>query len=261
MGASTCDRLGILFGALGSLTIAITAMAVIGILHHHNSSLLLDQLILDTQKDFNVTVVESMLVNTTAELQTEIGERNLNCSMTNADYVMTTQTLDNLSIDTLNKTLNDTIYGCMNRTQTLEQLVAIVGMELTPNVPVIIQSGTATATLLGAGSLSTTYTVNRLSFSDLTIVYVLFPPWVTGISTFVSASSTLRFHGFSPALTNVGACGGARPLLVNRFTGIQFTGYEIDCTLDEIRIYGQGVTNPGGTLTLLQPLNLFGQFL
>ena len=217
------------------------------------------------ESDFNVTVPESMLVESTAALQQCINERNSNCSDTNTLYVNTSNTLSLLTIESLNKTLNDTLYGCMNNVTRLEELVAIVGMELTPNTPTVLISGTVTASLDGVGTMiATTYSVNRIMFgSQLGMVYLLFPPWASGITTVVSASSVLRYNGFAPSLVNMGVCTGVRPILVNRFDGIAFSGYEIDCSVagGEIRFYGPGVDAGGGTLQLNRPLNVLSQFL
>lgn len=264
----TCNKFGLLFGSIIDVCFAIVAITVVGILVNHNSRTLLEQLKTDVANDFNVTVTESMLVNTTDDLQTCIEERNVECSTTNAIYVATRNTLDNLTIDALNKTLNDTILGCTDRITKLEQLVAIVGMDLTPNLPVVIQSGNVMASLDGAGNVPTTYSVNRITFGvsgteQLGMTYILFPPWASGIATTISASSTLRFNAFSPSLVNLGLCSGARPILVNRFDGISFASYEVDCSVagGEIRLYGPGVTTGGGVLQLNRPLNLLSQFL
>lgn len=265
---TTCNKFGLLFGSLIDVCFAIVAVTVVGILVNHNSGTLLENLKTDVDKDFNVTVPETMLVNSTDELQTSIGGRNVECSNTNAIYVTTKNTLDTLTIDALNKTLNDTISGCMDRITKLEQLVALVGMELTPNLPTVIQSGNVMASLDGAGNVATTYSVNRINFGlpgteQLGMTYLLFPPWASGISTTITTSSTLRFNGFSPSLVNLGLCTGARPILVNRFDGIAFASYEVDCSVagGEIRLYGPGVTAGGGVLQLNRPLNLLSQFL
>lgn len=263
---SRTDKCGILFGSLFDLTLAIIAMTVIGILVNHNSGALLARLVQESSRDYNVFVQPSQLVNTTEQLQDEIGERNMNCSTTNAEYVMTNQRLDALSVDALHKALNDTISGCLNRTQALEQLVATVGMELTPNLPTVVQSGTVTATLDGSGSLSTTYSVNEITFGtgdELHMTYLLLNVWPGSLAVVVDPSPVLRFNGFTPGVTNVGICAGVRPILVNRFDGVQFVGYELDCSVagGELRLYGQPVTTGGGVLQLLQPLSLFGQFL
>ncbi len=264
--ASRTDKCGILFGSLFDLTLAIIAMTVIGILVNHNSGLLLERLVEESARDYNISVQPSRLVNTTQELQDEIGERNMNCSTTNAEYVMTNQRLDALSVDALHKALNDTISGCLNRTQALEQLVAIVGMELTPNLPTVVQSGTVTATLDGSGSLSATYSVNEITFGtgdELHMTYLVLDEWTSSLTVLVDPSPVLRFNGFDPNVTNVGMCQGARPILVNRFNGIQFVAYELDCSVTggELRLYGQPITTAGGVLELLEPLSLFGRFL
>lgn len=263
---SRTDKYGILFGSLFDLTLAIIAMTVIGILINHNSGALLSRLVQETSRDYNISVQPSQLADTTQQLQDEIGERNMNCSTTNADYVMTSQHLDELNVTALHEMLNNTIDSCLNRTQSLEQLVAIVGMELTPNLPTVVQSGTVTASLDGSGSLSTTYSVNEITFGtggELSMTYLLLDAWSGSLTIVADASPILRFNMFTPSVTNAGMCSGVRPILVNRFDGLQFVGYELDCSVagGELRLYGQPATIGGGALELLQPLSLFGQFL
>lgn len=261
---SRSDHYGLLFGALIALCFAIVSMSVVGILRNHHSSALLSTFLVTIGTDYNVTVDNSQLISTTSLLQDEIAERAMNCSTINSEYVATNAQLDTLSVTTLNQALADTISLCLNRTQALEQLVMIVGMEMTPNLPVVVQSGTVSVSLDGSSGLSTTYTVNELTIADFKISYVLFPPWAGSIPLLVNPSgAVLRFNGFSPSLVNVGMCAGARPILVNRFDGLRFTGYELDCSVSggEVRLYGDAVTVPGGDLELNVPLNLLGQFL
>lgn len=260
-------KYAILFGSTVDVVLGIMAIAVAGYLFHNHSSLLLDKLQVTIGKDYNITFPPDTLQNNTDELQQEIGESGMECSTQNSIYLNRSAIIDSLTVDALNATLNDTISGCMNRTMAIEQLVALVGMELTPNLPTLIVSGTVTASLDGSGSVATTYTIGRLVLgiepgATLGLIIMIFPEWSSGISTFVSGSSTLRYTNFSPPLTNMGMCSGVRPILVNRFDGIDFKAYELDCSTPggQINIYGPGVTTPG-TLELNQPLNLFGQFL
>lgn len=258
---SLTDKCGVFFGSLFDLCFAVVAMTVIGILVNHHSSLLLRDLQQDVSRDYNITVEVSQLVNTTHELQDEIGERNMNCSTTNAEYVMTTQRLDALNVTELQRTLNETIHTCLNRTQALEQLVAIVGMELTPNLPTVMQSGTATATLVGSGSVAVTYSVNEIVLGELRMTYLLLNAWPGSVPVVADPAPVLRFDGFSPSVVNLGICSGARPILVNRFSGMRFVAYELDCSgVGELRLYAEPVVVGGGVLQLLQPVNLFGQF-
>lgn len=261
------SKYAILFGSTVNVVFGIMAIAVAAYLFHNHSSLLLDKLEIAIGKDYNVTIPPQTLEQDVNELQTVIGASGMNCSTQNSIYLNRTATIESLTIEKLSKSLNDTVSGCTNRTLAIEQLVAIVGMELSPNVPTILVSGTVTASLDGAGSVATTYTIGRLvlgldSAPQLGLIIMTFPAWPSGISTVVSGSSVLRYTSFSPPLTNLGICSGVRPILVNRFDGIEFKAYELDCSVagGQVRLYGPGVTTPG-TLELNQPLSLFGQFL
>ena len=254
------NHYGLLFGAVVDVLVAIVAVTVMGVLINHHSGRLLDRLQRDITTQYDTSVPDSNLVNSTQELTTQVVETGMDCAETNSQYIMTTNELDASTVAKLQLRMNETIATCQNRTATLEQLVSLVSMELSPNEPTLLQTGTAMATLDGAGSLAVTYSVYQMTLANsLSFVYLVIPPWSGVIGFSPMSAPTLRFHSFSPDLLNLGMCSGTRPLLVNKLEGITFSGYELGCSVasGEVRLFGLPVGS--GVLELNKDLTLFGQ--
>lgn len=263
---------GLVFGASITLCFAVVALTLMGVLVSENSGNKLTHLLLPPIVNVTLPINGSaQLLNDTANLSLLVGEKGADCSDASVLNVNRTNTLASLSAVELAASVGYVVGNCTNRIAILQQAIAQVGMELTPNTPTVLQSGTLTVQLDGSPSvLGLGYSLNHLVLGgQLNMVYLLLQPWGLSIDSMVTSTTLLTMYDFVPILTNLGECGaGPRPLLlgtgIERFVGnVEIDSIELDCdgsTGFEIEFQGPGVLNPG-TIELVNPLMVLLQFV
>ena len=78
------NHYGLLFGAVVDVLVAIVAVTVMGVLINDHSGRLLDRLQRDITTQYDTSVPDSNLVNSTQELTTQVVETGMDCAETNS---------------------------------------------------------------------------------------------------------------------------------------------------------------------------------
>jgi len=196
------------FGSIINLGLAITTIVFMGILLNENVSTRLSSLQMTTDRlEDNITQVESgvtdaldcqdalYIKNETFINCTDTG--NAECTQLTCDFINTQNNLTALTVESLQKTLDNVLLSCNNQTDLLRMLIAEVAPNTNP--PTLLDSGTTMVSVEGAvASFSAGYELYRLVLGgELQFDYLVLLPWGGGSVTTATVNPTVTYTGFS----------------------------------------------------------------